>query len=227
MPATASAKLILIDGMALAYRGHFALIRNPRINSSGLNTSAAFVFLNAVLDLLKKEKPTHIAVALDTPEPTMRHEAYPEYKAQREAMPEDLAAILPYIERLCLAFNIPVLKLPGWEADDIVGTVTKRADEAGFQTIMVTPDKDYAQLVSDTCLLYKPVRGGGGFDVMDPAAIKETWGIERIDQVIDILGLMGDSSDNIPGIPGIGQKTAQKLVAEFGDMETLLSRTEN
>jgi len=218
--------LYLLDGMALAYRGHFALIRNPRLTSGGMNTSAVFAFANTVLSLIEKGKPTHLAAVFDTPEPTHRHEMYEEYKAQREAMPEDLSQALPYVFRLCEAFNIPVLRAPGWEADDVIGTLTKRAEIEGFTTYMVTPDKDYGQLVSERSFMYKPGRGGDEAEILGVAEILEQWQIERIDQVIDVLGLMGDASDNVPGVSGIGPKTAQKLIAQYGSVENLLAHSD-
>ncbi|MBT5533134.1 DNA polymerase I, partial [Candidatus Poribacteria bacterium] len=218
-------KLFLLDGMALVYRAHFALIRNPRIASTGMNTSAVFACTNTLLQILGKEEPTHIAAVFDTPEPTMRHVEYPEYKAQREAMPEDLSACLPYVFRMFEAFNIPVIKQPGFEADDIIGTLALQADAQGFRTFMVTPDKDYAQLVSDTAFMYKPGKSGSGAEVLGVPEILEGWDIENVDQVRDILGLWGDASDNIPGVPGIGEKTSKKLIAQFGSIENLLEST--
>ncbi len=219
-------KLFLLDGMALTYRAHFALIRSPRYTSSGMCTSGVFGIANTVMELLRREEPTHIAVAFDTPEPTQRHIAFPEYKAQRDAMPEDIGEQLPYIDKLFDAFNIPVIRMPGYEADDIIGTLAHQAASDGFQTWMVTPDKDYDQLVGDDVFIYKPGRRGGDAEVIKVDQVLEKWGIERVDQVIDILGLMGDSSDNIPGVPGIGPKTAQKLIAQFGSVEELLKNTE-
>jgi DNA polymerase-1 len=222
----AAQRLFLLDGMALAYRAHFALIRNPIFSSQGVNTSALFGFTNTLLTILENEKPTHLAVVFDTSAPTPRHEAYPEYKAQREDMPEDLAAALPQLKRLCAAFHIPVLERDGYEADDIIGTLAKRADASGdFATYMVTPDKDFGQLVSTSTVMWKPGRKGSEHDIIDLAHLKELWGIEHPAQVIDILGLMGDSSDNIPGVPGVGQKTAVKLANEFGSLENLLAST--
>ena len=219
-------KLYLLDGMALAYRGHFALIRNPRMTSKGLNTSAVFAFANTLMSIIDRESPSHLAVVFDTPEPTHRHLAYPDYKAQREAMPEDLSVALPYVHRLCEGFNIPVLKMPGWEADDVIGTLALLAESEGFQTYMVTPDKDYGQLVSENIFIYKPGRSGEEAEILGVEEIKSKWNIERIDQVVDVLGLMGDASDNIPGVPGIGEKTAQKLIAQFGNIEALIAGTE-
>ncbi|MDA0322898.1 MAG: DNA polymerase I [Verrucomicrobia bacterium] len=215
-------KLILIDAMALIYRGHFAMMNSPRMTTAGINTSAAFVFTNVILELLQKEEPDYFVVAFDTPEPTHRHVEYAEYKAQREEMPEDLEIAIPQVEKLCQAMKIPILRAPGWEADDIIGTLTLEAEKKNLTSYMVTPDKDYAQLVSAQTFMYKPRHRGGGYDVLGEAEILESWGIERVDQVIDILGLMGDSSDNVPGVPGIGQKTAQQLISQFDSVENLL-----
>ena len=220
-------RLFLLDGMALAYRAHFALVRNPIFTSQGVNTSALLGFTNTILTILEKETPTHLAVAFDTRAPTPRHKIFPEYKANREEMPEDLAAALPNLKRLCEAFRIPVLEMDGYEADDIIGTLAFRADQAGdIETFMVTPDKDFGQLISERCVMWKPGRRGNDHEIVDLAALCETWGIERADQVIDILGLMGDKADNIPGIPGVGEKTARKLIAEWGSMEHLLENTD-
>jgi len=211
-------KLIIVDGMALAYRGHFAFIRNPRITAGNLNTSAVFVFANVLVDLLQNYNPTHIAVAFDTSEPTHLHKIYEPYKATREAMPEDLQIALPYITKLCEALHIPILRYPGWEADDVVGTLSKRATENGYETYMVTPDKDFAQLVNNRTYLCKPAKGYG-LDILGTEEICAEWQIEKPDQIIDILGLMGDASDNIPGVPGIGKKTAQSLIKQYGSIE--------
>jgi DNA polymerase I len=221
---SARRRLFLIDGMALVYRGHFALFANPRRTSAGLNTSAVFVFANVLLDILSREKPDALAVVFDTPEPTHRHTLYPAYKAQREAMPEDIALALPYVDRLCAALRIPTLRLPGWEADDVIGTLADRAAAEGFTTYMVTSDKDYAQLVDEHTYLYRPDKRGG-FDTLGPAEILRDWGVARVEQVVDVLGLMGDTSDNIPGVPGIGPKTAQQLIATYGSLENLLERS--
>jgi len=219
-------RLFLLDGMALAYRAHFAFINNPIRNSRGVNTSALFGFTNTLLTILEKENPTHLAVAFDTAAPTPRHEAWPEYKAQRDEMPEDLASALPEVKRLCAAFNIPVLEMDGFEADDLIGTLAKRAEtEPGFKTFMVTPDKDFGQLISETTIMWKPGRKGAEHDLIDLDHLRELWGVDQPHQVIDMLGLMGDASDNIPGVPGIGRKTAQKLVARFGSLENLLANT--
>lgn len=223
-PAATDHRLFLLDGMALIYRAHFALIRAPIFNSKKVNTSAIYGFATTLLDLMENQKPTHIAVAFDTPEPTPRHEIFPAYKAQREAMPEDIAIAIPAVKRLIRAFDIPVLECPGYEADDIIGTLAKQAEAAGDYTVyMVTPDKDFAQLVSDRCLIYKPGRQGSAPEILDIAAIREQWLVDRPEQVIDVLGLWGDASDNIPGIPGIGEKTAKKLVSEWGSVDNLLA----
>ena len=216
-------RLFLLDGMALVYRAHFAMSRNPITSSSGMNTSATLVFANTLLDILNKQDPTHIGVVFDTPEPTHRDKLYPEYKAQREAMPEDLSRSMPYIFRLCEAFNLPILHVPGWEADDVIGTLAERSAPEGFTTYMVTPDKDFGQLVSDRTLICKPARAGGGMEVLGVREVLDRWKIERVEQVTDIFGLMGDSSDNVPGVPGIGEKTAQKLIGQFGSLENLLN----
>ncbi|MYB57956.1 MAG: DNA polymerase I [Gemmatimonadetes bacterium] len=218
--------LYLLDGMALVYRGHFALIRSPRMTSKGLNTSALFVFANTLLDILGNTKPSHLAVVFDTPEPTFRDEIYKEYKAQREKMPEDISGALPYIDQMCEAFNVPVIRKPGYEADDVIGTLAKEAEKSGFTTYMVTPDKDYAQLVSNKTFISKPGRTGDGAEILGVPEILEQWEIERVDQVIDMLGLMGDSSDNVPGVPGIGPKTAQKLIAQYDSVEGLLDHVD-
>lgn len=220
-------RLFLLDGMALVYRAHFALIRSPIYTSQRVNTSALYGFTVTLLDLLENQSPTHIAVAFDTDDPTPRHEIYPEYKANRDAMPEDLAKQLPHVKRLIEAFHIPVIEIPGWEADDVIGTLARKADALGdFETYMVTPDKDFAQLVTDTSRIYKPGRQGSAPEILDRAAICENWMVEDPIQTIDVLGLWGDSSDNIPGVPGVGEKTAKKLVAQFGSVESLLENTD-
>ncbi len=219
-------KLFLLDGMALLYRAHFALIRSPRFNSAGKCTSGVFGMTNTLMDIIKREKPTHIAAAFDTPEPTERHKVFPEYKAQRDAMPEDIGEQIPLVDRLFAAYNIPVIRMPGYEADDIIGTLAHEASECGFQTWMVTPDKDYDQLVTDEIYVLKPGRRGSEYERLGVNEVLEKWDVERVEQVIDILGLMGDSSDNIPGIPGVGPKTAQKMIAQFGSIESLLQHTD-
>lgn len=219
-------KLFLLDGMALVFRAYFAFASNPLMTSKGLNTSAIFGFALSLLDLLEKEKPTHIGVAFDTAEPTQRHIDYPAYKAQRDEMPEDLAKALPYIDKLIEAFHIPVIKMPGYEADDVIGTLAWQAAAAGYEVYMVTPDKDFGQLVKENVYIYKPARMGNGIEILGVPEILEKWEINHPQQVIDILGLWGDAVDNIPGIPGIGEKTAKKLIAEFGSVEKLVDSAE-
>jgi len=218
-------KLFLIDAMALIYRAYFGFIRNPRINSKGENVSAVFGFLNTLLDILHSYGPTHIAVAFDAHGPTFRHDEYPEYKATRDETPEGVRNAVPHIKNLLGAFNIPILEYPGFEADDIIGTLARTAEKQGFDTFMVTPDKDYAQLVDEHTFLLKPGRGNGDAELLDISKVLEQWNIDRVEQVLDILGLAGDTADNIPGIPGIGLKTAQKLIARFGSIENLLKNT--
>lgn len=215
-------KLFLLDGMALIYRAHFALIRSPRFTSAGVCTSAVFGMTNTIFDIINKQKPTHLAIAFDTSEPTFRHIEYPEYKAQRDALPEDIRDQIPLVDRLMEAMQIPVLRCPGYEADDVIGTLAKQAVDLGIEVMMVTPDKDFQQLVTENINVYKPGRQGGHAEIMGIAEVLEKWQIEKVEQVIDILGLMGDASDNVPGVPGVGEKTAQKLVAKFGSVEGLL-----
>lgn len=217
-------RLFLLDGNALVYRAHFAFINRPLISSKGINTSAIAGFLRSLWDLIKNEKPTHIAVSFDKDGHTFRHKMYADYKANREAQPEDIKVAMPYIMKLVQAFRIPIVSLDGYEADDIIGTLAKKAEKRGYTVYMVTPDKDFAQLVSDRIFLYKPSRQGNGVEVLGPKEIMESWGISRVDQVVDVLGLKGDSVDNIPGIPGIGDKTASKLLEKFETVENLVSR---
>ncbi|PKP32826.1 MAG: DNA polymerase I [Bacteroidetes bacterium HGW-Bacteroidetes-16] len=219
-------KLFLLDAMALIYRAYFAFSNNPRINSKGQNTSAVLGFANALLDILKNQKPTHIGVAFDTHAPTVRHDDFAEYKANREKMPEDLAASIPFIVELIKGFNIPILSVDGYEADDVIGTLAKRAEKAGFTTFMMTPDKDFGQLVSENIFMYKPARMGNGAEVWGIKEVCERYQLENPLQMIDLLGLWGDASDNIPGVPGIGEKTAIKLIAEYGSIENLLDHTD-
>ena len=219
-------KLFLLDAMALIYRAYFALNRNPRINSKGQNTSAVLGFANTLLEVLQKEKPTHIAVAFDAFAPTQRQTDFTAYKANRDETPEDIVSSLPYIKKLIEGFKIPMLELAGYEADDIVGTLAKKAEKDGFKVYMMTSDKDFGQLVSDNIFMYKPARMGNGAEVLGVKEICERFGIERPEQLIDILGLWGDSSDNIPGVPGIGEKKAKKLIAEFGSIENLLENVD-
>ena len=218
--------LCLLDGLALAYRAHFALINNPVTNSRGMNTSAPFVFTNTLLELLERFEPTHLAAVFDTGEPTHRHEEFAEYKAQRESMPEDLGTAMPYVFRILEGFNIPVVRVDGWEADDVIGTLVRRAESAGMTTYMVTPDKDFAQLVSERTLLYRPGRSGRPPELLGQDDVLAKWKIERIEQIPDLFGLMGDAIDNVPGVPGIGEKTAQKLLADFDTVEQLLDRVQ-
>ncbi|HEY0029495.1 MAG TPA: DNA polymerase I [Bacteroidia bacterium] len=219
-------KLFLLDAFALIYRAYFAFANNHRINSKGLNTSAVLGFTNTLLEVLKKEKPSHIAVVFDTPEQTVRHVEFSEYKAGREEIPEDLALAIPYIVKIIEGFNIPVIGMPGYEADDVIGTLAKMAEKKGFTTYMMTPDKDYGQLVSDNIFIYKPARLGNGAEILGMAEICKKWEIQDVSQLIDILGLMGDKVDNIPGIPGVGEKTAIQLVKDFGSIENLLQNTD-
>ncbi len=218
-------RLFLLDGMALVYRAHFAFIQNPIRNSKGINTSALYGFTNTLLTILEKERPTHLGVAFDTSAPTPRHVKFPAYKAQRDEMPEELAAAIPNVKRLCQAFHIPLLEIDGYEADDLIGTLAKRAEKEGFETYMVTPDKDFAQLLGPSTFMWKPGKKGSEHEIIGLPQLPEIWGVKDPHQIIDLLGLMGDSVDNIPGIPGIGPKTAQKLIADFGSMEELLANT--
>ena len=218
-------KLFLLDAYALIYRAYYAFIKNPRINSKGFNTSAILGFVNTLEEVLKKENPTHIGVAFDPSGPTFRHEAYEQYKAQREETPEAIRLSVPIIKDIIRAYRIPILEVSGYEADDVIGTLATEAGRQGIITYMMTPDKDYGQLVSDNVFMYRP-KHSGGFEVMGIDEIKAKFNIRSTEQVIDMLGLMGDSSDNIPGCPGVGEKTAQKLVAEFGSIENLLAHTD-
>jgi len=219
-------KLFLLDAYALIYRAYYAFIKNPRINSKGMNTSAIFGFVNTLADVLKRQQPTHIGVAFDPAGPTFRHEAYEQYKAQREETPEDIRLSVPIIKEIITAFRIPILEVPGYEADDVIGTLATIAGGRGIDTYMMTPDKDYGQLVSEHVFMYRPRFGDKDFDTLGVEEVKAKFGIERPEQVIDLLGLMGDSSDNIPGCPGVGEKTALKLITEFGSIENLLANTD-
>ncbi len=218
-------KLFLLDGMALIYRAHFALSKNPRFTSSGMNTSAVMGFTNTLLEVLKKEKPTHMAVVFDTDAPTERHTDFAAYKAHRQAMPEDLSLALPYVVKLIQGFNIPVITFDGFEADDIIGTLAKNAEQAGFTVFCMTPDKDFAQLVSENIFIYKPSRMGSDIEIMGVPEVLAKWEIEHVHQVIDILGLWGDAVDNIPGIPGIGEKTAKTLIRQYGSVENIIANS--
>jgi DNA polymerase-1 len=219
-------KLFLLDAFALIYRAYFAFSNNHRINSKGLNTSAILGFTNTLVEVLKKEKPTHIAVVFDTPEPTVRHTEFAAYKANREEMPEDLALAIPYIIKIIEGFHIPVIGKPGYEADDVIGTLAKKAEQHGYTVYMMTPDKDYGQLVSENIFIYKPARLGNGVEIMGIAEVCKKWEIRNVSELIDILGLMGDKVDNIPGIPGVGEKTAIQLIKDFGSIENLIQNTD-
>ncbi|HPD86091.1 MAG TPA: DNA polymerase I [Proteiniphilum sp.] len=219
-------KLFLLDAYALIYRSYYAFIRNPRINSKGQNTSAVFGFVNTLEEVLRKEDPSHIAVAFDPPGPTFRHIEFEAYKAQREATPEDIKWSVPVIKEIIRAYNIPVLEVEGYEADDVIGTLAKRADKERFDVYMMTPDKDYGQLIEPHIFIYKPRYGSNDFDLLDERKVTEKYGLSHPSQVIDLLGLMGDASDNIPGCPGVGEKTAVKLLQEFGSIENLLEHTD-
>jgi DNA polymerase-1 len=221
-----SKKLFLLDAYALIFRAYYAFIKNPRITSKGLNTSAIFGFLLALEEVLQKQKPTHIAVVFDTPTPTFRHEMYQEYKAHRDETPEDIKKAVPYIKKLIEAYKIPVIDYPGYEADDVIGTLARKASERGFTTYMMTPDKDYAQLVSDNVFMLKPSRSGNESILWRVDDIKKEFSVKRPEQVIDILALMGDAADNIPGAPGVGPKTAMKLISEYGSIEELFKNTD-
>ena len=219
-------KLFLLDGHALVYRAHYSFISRPLINSKGMDVSAVTGFTRYLWNILTKENPTHIAVSFDLSGPTFRHEMFKEYKANRESQPEPISIAIPYIKKIIEAFNIPVVVKQGYEADDVIGTLAKQAEKEGFKVYMMTPDKDYAQLVSDTVFMYKPGRQGNDVEILGKKEVLEKWDIERVDQVIDILGLQGDAVDNIPGIPGIGAKTAVKLLKLYGSMEGLLENTD-
>jgi DNA polymerase-1 len=222
----AEKRLFLLDGMALLYRAHFAFMQRPIFTSYRMNVSALYGFTNVLLNLIKEEKPTHLAVAFDTAAPTARHTEFPAYKAQREEMPEDISVAIPHMRRVIEAFRIPVLALDGYEADDIIGTLARRAENEGFTTFMVTPDKDFAQLVDAHTYIWKPGRQGNEHEVIGVPEVQAQWLVERPEQVIDVLGLWGDASDNFPGVPGIGEKTAKALIKEYGSIENLLANTD-
>ena len=219
-------KLFLLDAYALIFRAYYAFIKNPRINSKGMNTSAIMGFVNTLEEVLQKEQPTHIGVAFDHSGPTFRHEAYPQYKAQREETPEAIRVAVPYIKKILAAYHIPLLEVPGFEADDVIGTLAHQADQQGIETFMMTPDKDYAQLVTPHVRMYRPSVGIKDSEVLGPQEVMAKYGLTDCLQVIDMLGLMGDAADNIPGCPGVGEKTAQKLIQQFGSVESLLARTD-
>lgn len=222
-----SKKLFLLDAMALVFRAYYALIRNPRITSKGHNTNAQFGFTNTLLDLINNQKPTHMAVCFDTHAPTERHTEFSDYKANRQEAPEDLLAAIPDIKRLIRGFNIPVMEVDGFEADDVIGTLSKQAAKAGYEVFMVTPDKDYGQLVDGNIKIYKPGYQGGDAEILGAEEVCAKWNIKEVSQVIDILGLMGDAVDNIPGIAGVGEKTAAKLLAEYGTLENVLENADS
>ena len=218
-------KLFLLDAYALIYRAYFAFIKNPRINSKGLNTSAIFGFTNTLIEVINKQHPSHLAVVFDTKKPTIRHIEFPEYKAHREKMPEGISEALPYIDKLLKALKIPKLYMDGYEADDVIGTLAKKAEHEGFQVYMMTSDKDFAQLVSENIFMYRPGNKWQPSAILGIPEVLEKFDVQKVDQVIDLLGMMGDTADNIPGIPGIGKKTAQKFIAEYGAMEDLFEHT--
>jgi DNA polymerase-1 len=220
-------KLFLLDAMALVFRAYYALIRNPRITSKGKNTNAQFGFTNTLVDLINNQKPTHMAVCFDTHAPTERHTDFADYKANRQEAPEDLLEALPDIKKIIEGFNIPIMELDGYEADDVIGTLSKQAAAASYEVYMVTPDKDYGQLVSEKVKIYKPGYQGGEVEIIGPEEVCSKWNIKDVSQVIDILGLMGDAVDNIPGIPGVGEKTAAKLLAEYGSLEAVIEQADN
>lgn len=220
-------KLFLLDAYALVFRAYYALIRNPRITSKGRNTNAQFGFTNTIIDLINNQKPTHMAVCFDTAAATERHTDFADYKANRQETPEDIRAAVPDIKRIIEALNVPVIAIDGYEADDVIGALAIQAEKAGYEVFMVTPDKDYGQLVTENIKIYKPPYQGGTFEILGPAEVCAKWNIKRVDQVIDILGLMGDAVDNIPGIKGVGEKTAAKLLAEYDTLEKILENADN
>ena len=220
-----SKRLFLLDAYALIFRAYYALIRMPRISSKGFNTSAIFGFVNTLEEIIRKENPTHMAVCFDPPGPTFRHEADAKYKAERAQTPEDIKLSIPYIKRIIEAYRIPIVEIPGFEADDVIGTLATRAAAKGYTTYMMTPDKDFGQLVGPSVLQYKPSYRGQDFELRGEREVCERYGIQYTSQVIDLLALMGDKIDNIPGCPGVGEKTAVKLIADFGNVENLLEHT--
>jgi DNA polymerase-1 len=219
-------RLFLLDAYALIFRGYYAFIKNPRINSKGLDTSAIMGFMNSLMDVIKREKPDHLAVAFDNGGSDLRNDIFPEYKAHRDATPEVIKIAVPYIQELLRAMHIPIIEVKGYEADDLIGTIAKQAEKQNYQVFMVTPDKDFAQLVSENIFMYKPARMGNGIEIWGIPEVLEKFEIERPEQVIDFLGMMGDTADNIPGLPGVGEVTAKKLLKEFGSMENLLANTD-
>ncbi|MGD2035916.1 MAG: 5'-3' exonuclease H3TH domain-containing protein, partial [Bacteroidales bacterium] len=220
-------KLFLLDAYALIFRAYYAFINRPIKNSKGLNTSAIFGFVNTLDEVIRKEQPGYIAVAFDPPSPTFRHDLYDAYKANREATPPDIKLSVPYIKKILEAYHIPVLEYDGYEADDVIGTISKKAKKEGFEVYMMTPDKDYAQLVEEGIFMYKPRRSGNDNEILGVEEIRQIFEIDDPVQVIEVLALWGDSSDNIPGAPGIGEKTAKKLIAQYGTLENLLANTKD
>ncbi|MCK5638360.1 MAG: DNA polymerase I, partial [Flavobacteriaceae bacterium] len=218
-------RLFLLDAFALIFRGYYALIKNPSINSKGMDTSAILGFTNSLLDVIRREKPDHLAVAFDKGGSQQRTEAYPEYKSHRQETPEAIKIAVPYIQKILKAMHIPIIEKSGFEADDLIGTLSVQAEKAGYQTFMVTPDKDFAQLVTDNVFMYKPARMGNGIEIWGVDKVKEKFEVDDPKQVIDYLGMMGDAADNIPGLPGVGDKTAKKFIKEYGSMENLLANT--
>jgi DNA polymerase-1 len=219
-------RLFLLDAYALIFRGYYALIKNPRINSAGMDTSAIMGFTNSLFDVIRREKPEYLAVAFDKEGSADRVELYADYKANRDETPEAIKIAIPYIQRILKAMHIPIVVEAGIEADDLIGTLAKQAEKEGFTTYMVTPDKDYAQLVSENIFMYKPARMGNGIEIWGIPEVQKRFEVERPEQVIDYLGMMGDASDNIPGLPGVGDKTAKKFIAAYGSMEGLLENTD-
>src|ERR1700712_1126 len=219
-------KLFLLDAYALVFRAYYALIRNPRITSKGRNTNAQFGFTNTLVDLINNQKPTHMAVCFDTSALTERHTDFADYKANRQETPEDISIAVPDIKRIIEGLNVPCIGIDGYEADDVIGALAKQAEKAGYEVFMVTPDKDYGQLVSENIKIYKPPYQGGTIEIMGPEEVCAKWGIKNVSQVIDILGLMGDAVDNIPGIAGVGEKTAAKLLAEYETLENVLENVD-
>src|SRR3954471_7883663 len=220
-------RLFLLDALALIFRAYYALIRNPRITSKGKNTNAQFGFTNTIIELINNQKPTHMAVCFDTAAPTERHTDFEEYKANRQEAPEDILAAIPDIKKIITGFNIPIIEVDGYEADDVIGTLCKQAEKAGYEVYMVTPDKDYGQLVSEHIKIYKPGYQGSDAEILGVQEVLDKWCIQDVSQVIDMLGLMGDAVDNIPGISGVGQKTACKLITEYGSLEKVLEAADN
>ena len=219
-------RLFLLDAYALIFRGYYAFIKNPRINSQGVDTSAIFGFMNSLLDVIKRERPDHLAVCFDKGGSVARTEMFEAYKANRDETPEAITIAVPYIQAILKSMHIPVVEMAGYEADDIIGTLAKQAEKEGFQTFMVTPDKDFAQLVSENIFMYRPARMGNGIEIWGIPEVQAKFEVERPEQVIDYLGMMGDAVDNIPGLPGVGDKTAKKFLKEYGSMEALLANTD-